>query len=154
MYLEDTEILSLDGFKPIKALKDEDKILTRYLDTNIIEWEPVEIMVEDYYEGDIHWFETRYMKSPKFITDSYLFARPMKSEITKSNESYQSEEGNVIDSLAEECTTLPYHDYIKKPLIFDHKIELKKRKTLKEINVGDYTYNAMDFFLLVRFSCY
>ena len=82
MYTPGTEVLSMEGFKPIESLEDGDKILTRYSDTNIIEWEDVEIMVEDTYEGKIHWFETRYMKSPKFISDSFLFARPMKHEIT------------------------------------------------------------------------
>ena len=71
MYLPGTEVLTIEGFKPIESLDDGDKILTRYSDTNIIEWEDVEIMVEDEYNGKVHWFETRYMKSPKFITDSY-----------------------------------------------------------------------------------
>ena len=146
MYTPGTEVLSMEGFKPIESLEDGDKILTRYSDTNIIEWEDVEIMVEDTYEGKIHWFETRYMKSPKFISNSFLFARPMKHEITKSNEAYSSEESNVIDSLAEECETLKYYDNIRKPLIFDHKIELINRKHVNEIIIGEHTYDAKCFF--------
>ena len=113
MYLPGTEVLSKEGFKPIESLEDGDKILTRYSDTNIIEWEDVEIMVSDDYKGKIHWFETRYMKSPKFISNSYLFARPMKHEITKSNEEYSSEEANVIDSLAKDCTNLKYSERLE-----------------------------------------
>ena len=146
MYLPGTEVLTIEGFKPIESLDDGDKILTRYSDTNIIEWEDVEIMVEDEYNGKVHWFETRYMKSPKFITDSYLFARPMKHEITKSNEAYSSEEGNVIDSLAKDCAILNYAENIRKPLIFDHKIELVNRKHIKELKIGDFSYDSMDFF--------
>ena len=146
MYLPGTEVLTKEGFKPIELLDDGDKILTRYSDTNIIEWEDVEIMVQDEYEGKVHWFETGYMKSPKFITDSVLFSRPMKHEITKSNEVYSSEEGNVIDSLAEDCTILPYSDHIRKPLIFDHKIDLVHRNHVKKIKIGEYEYSSIDFF--------
>ena len=146
MYLPGTEVLTKEGFKKIENLDDGDKILTRYSDTNIIEWEDVEIMVQDEYEGKIHWFETRYMKSPKFITDSFLFSRPMKHEVTKSNEAYSSEEGNVIDSLAEDCMILPYSEHIRKPLIFDHKINLVHRNHIKKIEIGDYEYNSLDFF--------
>ena len=63
MYLPGTEVLTIEGFKSIENLNDGDKILTRYSDTNIIEWEDVEIMVEDTYDGKIHWFETRYSKN-------------------------------------------------------------------------------------------
>ncbi len=146
MYLPGTEVLSKEGFKPIESLEDGDKILTRYSDTNIIEWEDVEIMVSDDYKGKIHWFETRYMKSPKFISNSYLFARPMKHEITKSNEEYSSEEANVIDSLAKDCTNLKYSESYRKPLIFDHRIDLVKRKHNETLTIGKWTYNTMDFF--------
>ena len=146
MYLEDTEVLTKDGFKTMLNLKEGDHILTRYSDSNITEWERVDTLVEEEYEGEIYWLETRYMKSPKFITDSYLFARPMKHEITKSNEAYSSEEGNVIDSLAKDCAILNYAENIRKPLIFDHKIELVNRKHIKELKIGDFSYDSMDFF--------
>ena len=39
MYLEDTEVLTKDGFKKMLNLEEGDSILTRYCDSNITEWE-------------------------------------------------------------------------------------------------------------------
>ena len=123
MYLEDTEVLTKDGFKTMLNLKEGDHILTRYSDSNITEWERVDTLVEEEYEGEIYWLETRYMKSPKFTADTFLWARPMKHGIKDTDEFYYREEGNVIDSLAEDCENLEYSQFIRKPLIFDHKIK-------------------------------
>ena len=109
MYLEDTEVLSEDGFKKMLDLKEGDKILTRYSDSSNTEWEEINTLIEDDYEGEIYWLETRYMKSPKFIPSTYLWARPMKHGISYSDEFYYREEGNVIDALAEQCELLEYN---------------------------------------------
>ena len=103
MYLEDTEVLTKDGFKKMLDLKEGDSILTRYCDSNITEWEEVSTLVEDDFEGEIYWLETRYMKTPYFTPGTFLWARPMKHGVALSDEYYFREEGNVIDSLAEQC---------------------------------------------------
>ena len=54
MYLEDTEVLTKDGFKKMLDLKEGDSILTRYCDSNITEWEEVSTLVEDYFNQGTH----------------------------------------------------------------------------------------------------
>ena len=146
MYLEDTEVLSEDGFKKMLDLKEGDKILTRYSDSSNTEWEEINTLIEDDYEGEIYWLETRYMKSPKFIPSTYLWARPMKHGISYSDEFYYREEGNVIDALAEQCELLEYNKIYRKPLIFTHSIDLSHKEKVSTIDVGNNRYNAIDFF--------
>ena len=146
MYLEDTEVLSKDGFKKMLDLKEGDEILTRYSDSSNTEWESINTLIEDDYEGEIYWLETRYMKSPKFIPSTYLWARPMKHGISYSDEFYYREEGNVIDALAEQCELLEYNKIYRKPLIFTHSIDLSHKEKVSTIDIGNNRYNAIDFF--------
>ena len=146
MYLEDTEVLTKDGFKKMLDLKEGDHLLTRYSDSNITEWEKVDTLIEEDYEGEIYWLETRYIKSPKFVPDTFLWARPMKHGIADSNEYYYREEGNVIDALAEQCELLKYTNCYRKPLIFTHSIDLSHKENITSLNIGDYSYNPLDFF--------
>lgn len=146
MYSEETEVLTKDGFKKMLNLKEGDFILTRYSDSNITEWEEVDTLIEEEYEGEIHWFETRYMKSPMFTTDTYLWARSMKHGISQNDEYYYREDGNVIDALAEQCELLNYIECYRKPLIFTHSIDLTNKTQLKVLKIGDYEYNPIDFF--------
>ena len=146
MYLEDTEVLTKDGFKKMLDLKEGDHLLTRYCDSNITEWEEVTTLVEDDYEGEIFWLETRYMKTPHFTPGTFLWARPMKHGVTASDEYYFREEGNVIDSLAEQCEMLKYNKFYRKPLIFTHSIDLTNKEKMTSLNIGNYSYNPIDFF--------
>ena len=146
MYLEDTEVLTRDGFKKMLDLKEGDEILTRYSDSNITEWEKINTLVEDDYEGEVYWLETRYMKTPKFIPSTYLWARPMKHGISSNDEFYYREEGNVIDALAEQCELLKYNKFYRKGLIFTHSIDLTSKNKTTSINIGNNSYNAIDFF--------
>ena len=143
MYLQNTEVLTKDGFKTMLDLKEGDYILTRYSDSNITEWEKINTLVEEDYEGEIYWLETRYIKSPKFVPDTLLWARPMKHGIAESNEYYYREEGNVIDALAE---LIKYTNCYRKPLIFTHSIDLTYKETMTSLTIGNYTYNSLDFF--------
>ena len=97
MYLEDTEVLTKDGFKKMLDLKEGDYILTRYCDSNITEWEEINTLVEDDYEGEVFWLETRYMKTPCFTPETFLWARPMKHGISASDEFYFREEGEKLN---------------------------------------------------------
>lgn len=135
-FTPDTEIFTKNGWKKINDISDKETLLTKNSQTGYSEWEQNKKTHCFDYNGEIHWFESSQWKSPAFTDDHINWC----AEYDK-----RKFRGKKCKEIKRSCKKVPYLEIKDKRIVVDHEIKFDNSEVL-EIKIGDFTYNAKDFF--------
>ncbi len=135
-YGEDTEILTINGWKHLKDIRDNEVLLTKNPESGMCRFSKNKKMHEFDYNGEMHWFESSQWKSPLFTDHHIQWCQ--KYDLRKFRGKKTKEISNCLEKI-------PYEKIRDKRIVIDHKINMDYIQDEDKITIGDYSYKLETF---------
>jgi len=139
-YAPGTEVFTSAGWKPVEDLMVDDRLLTLNPDTRVASFGYPKSVRSFDFEGDLIWWETAQMKSPKVTPDHLLWC---------DNYDLRRNRGKSNSEIAETARKTIASEVFGKRIVVDHKVDLCDEQITfadNETKIGDRLYPTLELF--------